>query len=118
MRSLFGTSMHPDLAKLQCEVGSEQTYRDAQTILNKQSAKPRKVNNHESVHHVVESVGQYISDTTGSEVIPETLIADALILQVDGGHIKDKSPDKRSFEAMTAVVYQPGNIVYPSVALI
>ena len=112
MRSLFGTSTHPDLAKLQCEVGSDHTYREAQTILNKQSSKIRKINNHESVHHMVESVGQYISDTTGSELLPEIPAAEELIVQVDGGHIKDKSPDKRSFEAMTAVFYQPGNIIY------
>ena len=112
IRSLFGSSMHPDLIKLQCETGSEHTYREAQTILNKQSIEPRKVNNHESVHHVVESVGQYISETLETEVFPEPLIADELIIQVDGGHIKDKSSEQRSFEAMTAVVYQPGNVIY------
>ena len=112
MRSLFGTAMHPDLAKLQCEVGSKHTYREAQNILNKQSVNPRKVNNHESIHHGVESIGQYISDTVEAELIPEVPVADHLILQVDGGHIKDTSPNKRSFEAMTAVVYQPGNILF------
>jgi hypothetical protein len=27
-----------------------------------------------------------------------------LIVQVDGGHLKDKSPEARSFEAMASVV--------------
>jgi len=35
IRSKFGTTMHPDLAKLHCEMGSEYTYRCAQEILDK-----------------------------------------------------------------------------------
>jgi hypothetical protein len=35
IKSLFGTSSHPDLIKLQCETGVEHTYRNAQAILNK-----------------------------------------------------------------------------------
>lgn len=112
VRSIFSTTMHPDLAKLQCEIGSEHTYRDAQNILNKKAATIRPVNNHERVHHVVESVGQYISDTITSEPTTKVDPASEIILQVDGGHLKDKNPDNRSFEAMTAVVYKPGSILY------
>ncbi len=112
IKSLLGTTVHPDLAKLQCEIGAAHTYREAQSILNKKSACVRKINNHESVHHVIESVGQYISDTIEMESVPKIPIAEELIAQIDGGHIKDKSPEKRSFEAMTAVIYQPGNTVY------
>ena len=36
--------------------------------------------------------------------------ADALIVQVDGGHIPTKDRDKRSFEALAGVVYQPNNL--------
>ena len=112
IRSTFGTTMHPDLAKLQCEIGSEHTYREAQNILNKKSSWVRKVNNHERVHHVVESVGQYISDTATLEPAPPVDVAPELIMQVDGGHLKDKDPEKRSFEALTAVIYRPGSILH------
>lgn len=33
--SVFGTSIHPDLAKLQCEQGALYSYREAQTNLEK-----------------------------------------------------------------------------------
>ncbi|HJO56370.1 MAG TPA: ISKra4 family transposase, partial [Candidatus Scalindua sp.] len=112
IRSIFGTTMHPDLAKLQCEMGAEHTYRAAQNILNKKASSVRRVNNHERVHHVVESVGQYISDTIISEPTPPVDVTSELILQVDGGHLKDKNPEQRSFEAMTAVAYRPGSVLY------
>ena len=33
IKSIFGTNIHPDLAKLQCEHGALHSYRDAQNIL-------------------------------------------------------------------------------------
>ena len=37
VKSLFGTSSHPDLIKMQCETAAAHTYRDAQDILNRKS---------------------------------------------------------------------------------
>ena len=37
--------------------------------------------------------------------------AGEIIAQIDGGHIKDKDPDKRSFEAMTAIMYRPESMI-------
>ncbi len=34
-----------------------------------------------------------------------------MILQIDGGHIKNKEHDKRSFEALIATIYKPEDVV-------
>jgi hypothetical protein len=111
VKSLFGASSHPDLVKLQCETGSEHTYRDAQVILNKQSLVKRKINNHEQIHNVIEKVGEYIAQTIEEDKIDLVENAKELMVQIDGGYLKDKDPDKRSFEAMTAVIYRPENVI-------
>jgi hypothetical protein len=111
VKSLFGSSSHPDLVKLQCETGAEHTYRDAQIILNKQSLAKRKINNHEQIHNVIEKVGGYIAQTIEADKIDLVENAKELLVQIDGGHLKDKDPNKRSFEAMTAVIYRPENVI-------
>jgi len=110
IRSEFGTAMHPDLAKLQCETGAAHTYRDAQKILDKQSCHSRRVNNHERILRVIHCVGQEIANTKASDLTCQAPPAPELIVQVDGGHLKDKNPEVRSFEAMTAVVYKADSI--------
>ncbi len=111
VKALFGNSSHPDLIKLQCETGAEHTYRDAQVILNKQSLVKRKINNHEQIHHVIEKVGEYIGQTIEQNTISPETKAEELIVQIDGGHLKDKDPDARSFEAMAGVIYRPENVI-------
>ncbi len=34
-----------------------------------------------------------------------------MIVQIDGGHIKDKSIEKRSFEALAAKIYRPDSVI-------
>ena len=85
--------------------------RDAQVILNKQSLVKRKINNHEQIHNVIEKVGEYIGQTIEKDNISPNTKAQELMVQIDGGHLKDKSPDRRSFEAMTAVIYRPENVI-------
>jgi hypothetical protein len=111
IKSLFGSSSHPDLVKLQCETGAEHTYREAQVILNKQSLVKRKINNHEQIHSVIEKVGSYIAQTIEEDKVDLGEKAKELMVQIDGGHLRDKNPDKRSFEAMTAVIYRPENVI-------
>lgn len=110
--SLFGTHMHPDLVKLQCEEATEQTYTRAQESLNRQSAKKRKVNSLMTVHGVVERVGNYISEHA-SEITQEIdkKSCKELIVQVDGGHLSSKENLIRSFEALTSVIYRPENVI-------
>jgi hypothetical protein len=111
VKSLFGASSHPDLVKMQCETGAEHTYRDAQVILNKQSLVKRKINNHEQIHNVIEKIGGYIAQTIEEDNIGLVEKAKELLVQIDGGHLTDKDPAKRSFEAMTAVIYRPENVI-------
>ena len=88
------------------------TYRHAQKILNAMSYYERKVNNHNHLHDVVETVGNYICSNQNHE-IPKDIDASAeLILQIDGGHLKTKAPNSRSFEVLTSVIYNPNNIKY------
>jgi hypothetical protein len=102
--------MHPDLAKLQCEMGSAHTYRESQKIMDKKACHPRRVNNHERILQVIHSVGGEITKTKSIESISNVMPVADLIVQVDGGHLKDKNPEARSFEALTAVVYRPDSI--------
>lgn len=110
INSLFGSHMHPDLIKIQCEEASRQSYSKAKCSLNLKSCKNRKVNSTMTMHGVVEIVGNYISQNL-DEDISKAEPAMTLIVQVDGGHIKSKEKDSRSFEAMTSVIYKPENIV-------
>jgi|OM-RGC.v1.026933530 uncharacterized protein YoaH (UPF0181 family) len=71
----------------------------------------RAINNHEQIQHIVEKVGEYIAETISDENIDNIPVAKELLLQVDGGHIKDKTDGQRSFEAMMRVIYKPENIV-------
>lgn len=110
INSLFGSHMHPDLIKIQCEEASRQSYSKAKCSLNLKSCKNRKVNSTMTMHGVVEIVGNYISQNL-DEDISKAEPAMTLVVQVDGGHIKSKEKDSRSFEAMTSVIYKPENIV-------
>ena len=63
------------------------------------------------MHNVIEKVGEYISKAPENEIIVGSSVAKEIIAQIDGGHIKDKDPNQRSFEAMTAIMYRPENII-------
>lgn len=110
--SVFGTSIHPDLAKLQCEQGALHSYREAQTNLEKLTVHRRRVNNHNQIRQLTDRVGEVLAKENLKPPAKEDCASriDALIVQVDGGHIPTKDKDKRSFEALSAVVYRPENI--------
>ena len=110
--SMFGTNIHPDLAKLQCEQGALFSYREAQSNLDKLNTYHRSVNSHTQISRLTDQVGAILSEqhlippVKGACVQP----AKELILQVDGGHIPTQDPDKRSFEALSAIVYRPESL--------
>ncbi len=110
--TVFGTDIHPDLAKLQCEQGSLFSYREAQTNLEKVNCSVRSVNNHTRIQSLTNQVGSRLSQDTLREPSPQDCATPAtdLIVQVDGGHIPVKEKGKRSFEALSAIAYQPDNI--------
>ncbi|MEO1399969.1 MAG: ISKra4 family transposase [Cyanobacteria bacterium J06635_1] len=110
--SVFGTSIHPDLAKLQCEQGSLYSYREAQLNLEKLTVHRRRVNNHNQIRQITDAVGERLAEENLKPPAKADCAAltDKLIVQVDGGHIPTKDKDKRSFEALSAVVYRPESI--------
>ena len=110
--TVFGTDIHPDLAKLQCEQGALHSYREAQTNLENLNTCRRSVNNHTRVKNLTNQVGDQLSQENLKEPEPEDCAAPAaeLTVQVDGGHIPIKEKGKRSFEALSGVAYCPENL--------
>lgn len=110
--SVFGTSIHPDLAKLQCEQGALYSYREAQTNLEKLTVHRRRVNNHTQIRKITDDVGEVLAEENLKPPNQKdcALPADELIVQLDGGHIPIKDHDKRSFEALSAVIYRRESI--------
>ena len=110
--SVFGTSIHPDLAKLQCSQGALYSFRKAQSNLDKLTVHRRPVNNHNNIKLISHQVGAVLAQ---ENLKPETVVqadssAEEVVIQIDGGHIPIKDKDKRSFEALSAIAYRPENI--------
>lgn len=110
--SLFGASIHPDLAKLQCEQGALYSYREAEHNLERINCKPRGINNHTQVKRLTGKVGEVLATQNFQMPAESECAAPAteLIVQVDGGHIPTQERQKRSFEAVAAIAYKPENI--------
>ncbi|PCH54954.1 MAG: ISKra4 family transposase [Legionellales bacterium] len=110
--SLFHTNSHPDLSKLQAEIACNHTYREAEKLMNTYSYYPRKINNHDRIHHTVETIGNYISKHQTAEISNDIPPKAELICQIDGGHLKSTEEEHRSFEALASVIYSPSNVIY------
>lgn len=67
---------------------------------------------HTRIKSLTNQVGARFSQQTLREPSPQECAAPAteLIVQVDGGHIPVKEKGKRSFEALSAIAYQPDNL--------
>jgi hypothetical protein len=111
VRTLFGDSSHPDLVKIQCELGANHTFRDSQKLMNLIANTQRSTNSHDKIKRMTETVGQHIAEYPDSPQKP-IKSADHLYVQVDGGHVATVDQDKRSFEVMTSVVFDAKNIKY------
>jgi len=112
IKSLFGSNIHPDLATLHCAQGALYSYREAEKNLEQWNGHPRRVNNHTNVKRMTDKVGAVLSEYNRLAPAAEECAAPAqdLIIQVDGGHIPIQEKDKRSFEALSAIVYRPEHI--------
>ena len=107
---MFGSNIHPDLLKKQALQGSKESYKKSSQSLNAESAKKRSVNGHSQISRTVKLVGEKLEKAnTIKKEIEESNSVPELIANIDGGHIKARG-DNRSFEAMTAVTYQPKNL--------
>ena len=109
---MFGTSIHPDLAKLQCEQGALYSYREAQINLEKLTVHRRRVNNHNQIRQLTSIVGEALAEANLKPPAKQDCATPTgdLIVQIDGEHIPTKDKDKRSFEALSAMVYRPESI--------
>jgi len=87
--SLFGTNIHLDLARLQCEQGALYSYKEAQNNLEKINCKPRGINNHTQVKRITGRAGEVLAQQNLQMPVQEECAAPApeLIVQVDSGHI-------------------------------
>lgn len=111
-KSVFGTNIHPDLGKLQCEQGALFSYREAQQNLEKLNCQHRRINNHTQIKRLTDQVGTVLSEQNLLPVATDACKSPAteLMIQLDGGHIPIQDKDKRSFEALSGVVYHPDSI--------
>jgi hypothetical protein len=111
INTLLGTTITGELVKIQAELGAKHSYRESEILLDLFSNTERKINNHDRVKNSTESVGTAISGIKKLETeVLEMKEADELVLNVDGGHINTKETGKRSFEALTSVIYNPESI--------
>jgi len=111
--SVFGTAIHPDLAKLQCEQGALHSFRKAERNLETLTVRRRPVNNHNNVKVLTNQVGAALAQEHLEPLaaVKSACSAKEVILQIDGGHIPIKEKDKRSFEALSATAYRPENVL-------
>ncbi len=114
IKSLFNTSVHPDLHRLQCEMGANHSFRKAQENMNALSNKKRRINNHMAIKTITNHVGEVLSEKKQTEVMlasQDIVPSKRLVVQVDGGHIKTTDREKRSIEAMSAKIYNLESVV-------
>jgi hypothetical protein len=110
LKEILGTNVSADLKKIQATLGAQHTYRESEHVFTLFSGRKRRINNHDRIKHVTESVGQasQILDKEEKEMMT-CGPAQELILTVDGGHI-NTTEEKRSLEVMTSVIYKPDAI--------
>lgn len=102
----YGTSVHPDLTKMQGMLGAKMPYKEAEETLEKLNCKKRSANNHVKIAECTNMIGEILSKIKSEEVVESKGDADDLYMYVDGGHVKDKDREKRSFEALLAAVFK------------
>ena len=114
VEAIYGSSMHPDLAEKQVIQGAENSYRQASRQLNAESKQPRSINNDDRIRHTLANVASLLEEEKlkPCKTLKALEAAKELVVVVDGGHLKSKDVDSRSFEAMIATVYRPENIRY------
>ena len=112
VKNILGDSLSGDLTRLQAELGATHSFRESENLFTHFSRSERRINNHDRIKCTVENVGtqlQMLRSTEGQIAAIEPAIE--LVVNVDGGHINSTEDGKRSFEAMTAVIYRPEALV-------
>lgn len=109
---IYGSALHPDLVEKQAIQGVDGSYRKASRTLNAESKSKRCINNDDRIRRNVAQVAKLVEAEKLKDVraTPIKNASKELVVVADGGHLKSKDQDSRSFEAMIATVYRPENI--------
>lgn len=112
VKGIYGSASHPELVKLQAITGSQTSFVNASKVLNQQSSKERKINNHATIRNYVNKVGTILGElkendpwTHGSKASKE------LVVVTDGGHVQNKELGKHSFEEFVTTIYKPEDVI-------
>jgi hypothetical protein len=110
---IYGSSLHPELVEKQVIQGAENSYRQASRQLNAESKNNRSINNDDRIRRNVSQVAKIIEQQKLKpvKVTVQNKAVKELISVIDGGHLKSKASDSRSFEAMIATVFCPNNVL-------
>jgi len=114
IQGLFGDYRHPDLVEMQTLLASKDSFVGAQKSLEIKNKKHRPVNGQLNIKRLIERVGEVLHDIHQDKDSLEhfnIINVPELIIQADGGHIKDKHPSRASFEALLTKVYSPDDLV-------
>ena len=89
VQKVIKTDETGDLKRIQSVLGAKFTYRGCEKIMTLFSMKNRRVNNHERIKKVTDTVGKGVVDLLDVERdIIKAQEAETLVVAVDGGHIK------------------------------
>lgn len=82
--AVFGTAIHPDLAKLQCIQGALYSFRKAQSNLEMLTVRRRSVNNHKNIKDITNQVGNILAQENLNELpmVKDAASAKELIIEV------------------------------------
>jgi hypothetical protein len=112
IQGLFGDYRHPDLLKMQTQLSSKMSFVEAQKQLDAISKNHRSVNGQINLKRSTDKIGEILGEIHQDEsLIPKYNITSAneLIVQADGGYIKDKYHGRGNFEMLLTKIYKPEN---------
>lgn len=106
---LFGSDTHPDLQKIQCELGTEHSFKKAENILKLQNTRHRPINSSNHIFDTITKIGSILSDFKKETPVEIEAPCEFLVAQVDGGHIQSKEKEVRGYEVLAAKFYDIHN---------
>ena len=84
IHSEYGTSVHPDLTKMQAMLGAKMPYKEAEETLEKLSCQKRSANNHVKIAESTNTIGAILNKIKSAEEVESKGEADDLYMYVDG----------------------------------
>jgi hypothetical protein len=112
IKSLLGTSIHPDLYNLQCKYGAQYTYRKAEELLAALCSKKREINNHDRIRETTNNVGAVLSEKNKLiEEIQTNHHAAEIIIELNSTRVPIQRDAKKTFKPITATIYQPQSVI-------